>query len=132
MEDGDSEEEDGRRIEKSQPPPVRINSNLMKIKMEEDYNPILAPKEEPVEGEVADMGEEQEIVSRQINKMLMGRNGEIFFVVKLYKPLKVHKIPLFRNLAKWFNFFQLSNGNKIRNSIQRFIYERSDSYLMSL
>ena len=32
-----------------QQPSVRINPNLGKIKMEVDYNPVLAPKEEPIE-----------------------------------------------------------------------------------
>ena len=53
----DEEIEDVRKSERTQQPPVRINKNLMKIKMEEDYNPLLVPNVEPMEENETDMVE---------------------------------------------------------------------------
>jgi len=57
-EDEDEGSEIEEIIEKIQPPAVRINPNLMKIKIEEDYNPIIVLKREPVEDNVVDMRED--------------------------------------------------------------------------
>ena len=69
---------DERKSTRIQQPPVRINSNLMKIKMEEDYNPIIAPKTEPLEKNEIKPGDEvqrQELLSKV--KCKMGGNFQI-------------------------------------------------------
>ena len=49
FEDEEVEIGDVRKSNRIQQPNVRINPNLMKIKMQVDYNPIVAPKEESLE-----------------------------------------------------------------------------------
>ena len=61
-EDEDSEAEDVRNSKRIQQPNVRINPNLVKIKMEKDYNPIVAPKEEPMEENETDMKEDHNVI----------------------------------------------------------------------
>ena len=47
-----------RRSVRIQQPSVRLNKNLMKIKMEEDYNPIDVLKQESMEGNETEVGDE--------------------------------------------------------------------------
>ena len=71
-EDEESENEYvGNRI---QQPNVRINPNLVKIKMEQDYNPIVVPKEESSEENETETGQgfqlqstSQQMVSKRTN-----------------------------------------------------------------
>ena len=58
-------EKAGNKSKTTQQPNVRINPNLNKIKMEQDYNPIIIPKEEPLENnEVADEVQIQAMLSQ--------------------------------------------------------------------
>ena len=85
-EDEESEIEDEGKIETIQPPPIRTNENLMKIKMEEDYHPIFIPKEEPVEEERTVTRQSDEGVSRNTNKICLceGVDGKFSILIKLY------------------------------------------------